>query len=762
MSTVLNKNLKIIHASTENSLIHLQVNELQYVLQQAIAINDIETMANATNLYTQSFVDINYKPVWLQSEFESNEWKIVFHKNKSIANSSSMVILWSDIKLEDGSFLTESQHENLLNTFKYWIINIDNPIINGGRLTSSGSNRVKLYNVLKLIECIILNGSVIRLSDMHLSLMSLDFLIDILISVSTVDEFGIPNYLKFKDNARKELLEASTYYMPAENRVCILNVFNFSENEYKQVNNFLFHKCMINDVFDSNEFRKIAFKRNLFSMMTKIDFFDGIIHKDYKPKEKFYGLYSSVESTENISNNIGCDEVNGIHLGGLVKLLKQLSFAANQSEIILDHTSFGKLNFNLIARLLEISERGRYKTLPIKPILNLMRDTFEFSFSNIDTILKSVIAIFEFQIDTSYGKISLNEISRSKFPDIVNQLYPDKICCGDYLSCHVDVDRRKVSLYSNTIINKFNILISSIQFLFAVFSAKRSSEISSLKPYSNLVPNINPDDADYNQLFSVESLVMKTGVGGPNETKAITQRPMIRSVARLMWKVEAFNKTIMQMGIELPSLFNLLTGSEKRLTFAKSPVISPYKYICDYFDMPFINENGVPKKLYFSNHQLRRFFAMMFFWSNGYDGLDSIRWMLGHSSSEHLYHYITESNSGAVLNGVKATHLVNEIQNGKLETIDLLRKAISQYYDVAQANIEIERLSDAVRDYVDDEDYETNPSYISDRDINAIEDTIYQLLHDDVIRLEPTFFSVERGGVTVQDYRMILEVRELF
>ncbi|MDN5419000.1 MAG: site-specific integrase, partial [Acinetobacter sp.] len=261
--------------------------------------------------------------------------------------------------------------------------------------------------------------------------------------------------------------------------------------------------------------------------------------------------------------------------------------------------------------------------------------------------------------------------------------------------------------------------------------------------------------------FSVKSLVMKTGVSGHNETKAVTLRPMILSIAKLMWKIESFNKKVIQLGINLPSLFNLLGSSEKKLNFPTSVTVSPYTYICDYFETPFINENGIAKKLYFSNHQLRRFFAMMFFWSNGYDGLDAIRWMLGHSSSEHLYHYITETCNGAVLNGIKAAHLVNEVHNGHLKTIDALRKAISQYYDVEQANIELERISDAINDYINDEDYETRPSYISDKDLSAIEDTIYQLLHQDVIRLEPEFFTIVREGKAIQDYRMILEVREL-
>lgn len=763
MSTVLNQNLKLVYSSAENPLINMQTDELKKTLKQAIAVNDLQTMANMTNLYTQSFISIEYKPIWLKSAFESNEWEIEFPKSKNLSQSSSTAVLWNKIKLDDGTFLIEPQHSKLLNTFKRWILNIDNPALNAGRLSNLATSRNNFYRVLKLIECIIFNAREINLSKMHLSLIDIDFLLDILISILTVDIYGAPIYLRFEEHTRNELIKASSAYEATENKKCLLNIFNFTIDEYNRANNFLIDRFVTkSNIFDYSKFKKFIFNNKKILLIKSNIFLKCMVHEDYHSIERFFGLYHPSQSTLKISNIKNDNEVGALNLMKLVKSLKQLSFSANHEKMQLDHTAFSKLNFNTVARLVDIAESGRFKTLPVVPTLNLMRNTFEFSFQYIDEILESVVDVFQFQVNRKKATFPLNTYSRSNFTDLVNRLYPDKLVCGDYMASNISMDIKKVSLYSNTLINRYNILITSIQFLFAIFSAKRSNEINNLKPYSNLAPDINPDDTGYDTVFSVESIVMKTGVGGDNETKAITQRPIIRSVARLMWKIESFNKKIIQLGIELPRLFNLLGGSEKALKFTNLITTSPYIYICDYFETPFINESGIPKKLYFSNHQLRRFFAMMFFWTNGYDGLDTIRWMLGHSSSEHLYHYITESNNGAVLNGIKAAHLVNEVQNGQLETIDVLRKAISQYYDVEQANIELERISDAVRDYIDDEDFKTRPSHISDADLNAIENTIYKLLHDDVIRLEPEFFTIERGGVAIQDYRMILEVRELF
>ena len=92
MSNILSQNLKLIYSSAKNPFANLQAEAIKEILKQAIAVNDIQTMANMTNLYTQSFISLEYKPNWLKCEFTDNEWKIVFPKSKTIKNSSSIAL----------------------------------------------------------------------------------------------------------------------------------------------------------------------------------------------------------------------------------------------------------------------------------------------------------------------------------------------------------------------------------------------------------------------------------------------------------------------------------------------------------------------------------------------------------------------------------------------------------------------------------------------------------------------------------------------
>ena len=176
-------------------------------------------MANMTNLYTQSFISLEYKPNWLKSTFTDNEWNIVFPKSKSIRNSSSIVLKWNEVKLDDGTYLGDPCHRRLLNTFKLWLINTDNPSINGGQLISSSTIRKRLYDILKLIDCIVINGAAINLSKFHLSLLSTDFLI--LVYTLTVDTYGVPRYLRFEEFARNKIIQASSIYPTTTNKLSL-------------------------------------------------------------------------------------------------------------------------------------------------------------------------------------------------------------------------------------------------------------------------------------------------------------------------------------------------------------------------------------------------------------------------------------------------------------------------------------------------------------------------------------------------------------
>ncbi|MEN5100315.1 hypothetical protein [Stenotrophomonas sp. TWI809] len=87
---------------------------------------------------------------------------------------------------------------------------------------------------------------------------------------------------------------------------------------------------------------------------------------------------------------------------------------------------------------------------------------------------------------------------------------------------------------------------------------------------------------------------------------------------------------------------------------------------CDWSELP-LNETG--QRNYLRQHQLRRFFAMAFFWGNGFGGLDTLRSFLGHTDVSHVYHYVSEAMPGAVLTGIKAQYVKDALSSSSSDEL---------------------------------------------------------------------------------------------
>ena len=137
----------------------------------------------------------------------------------------------------------------------------------------------------------------------------------------------------------------------------------------------------------------------------------------------------------------------------------------------------------------------------------------------------------------------------------------------------------------------------------------------------------------------------------------------------------------------------------------------------------------------------------MFFWSKSFDGLDTLRYFLGHTDIEHLYHYITEPLTGAVLNGVKA-HTLTEAYLGNsapsIKNIESLRDVLLKHFNVSDLEI---LSSDKIAHF----EKSTN-----------ISNKINYLIDENIIDLQPHFFSVlDEKNEKIQQFELILIVEDI-
>jgi hypothetical protein len=321
---------------------------------------------------------------------------------------------------------------------------------------------------------------------------------------------------------------------------------------------------------------------------------------------------------------------------------------------------------------------------------------------------------------------------------------------------------------ANSIVYFYKVMMGAIYVLTGALNTRRVSELISLLPVGNLKPrNINPwlsnDSGNFSD-FKLRFGVAKTGVGGKISLRDYVERPTPLIIAKIIHKIEKYNTVFIEKGycsIEDIALFNGIAfnnfGIHRLDTKQFNEAMS---YFCDYIKTPTTVVDGVTYRYYILEHELRKFFALLFFWSSGDKKIDSLRHQLAHSDVSYLYNYISESITGDVLNSTKATYLSHKFRNLKSTDLEKLNVALSNQFGVDSINLTttIDFMDLYFPDDVQDEDFHLS----IDSDILVqqakLEGQIQYLLDNDIIALEPEFFKNESNEST---FHFLIKVKDL-
>lgn len=778
--------LKLIQSVAKNSdsFFELSESDKHFVIQQSIVNGDFSALEGVANLFTGIYDYDEHNPYWLESEFTDPIWQIkIPYKSDFIEKT----INWESVILDDGEKLTNKKHKALLNAFKYWVTATDNPLQNGGKLLKPESVYQSINYVVSLVNAILLQGKKIRLAENHLKALNDDLFMSILINISEgSNENGIYN---FHNEVRSLLLSKVHYFddkkyqdfllkYPYINRnidtedavlgltiderikaCCWLNELGF----YKEGGN----KNGIYPTGNNNFLKNYIYKNRVLSI-------DGLVFRNLV--ELNLKQDRSITEFSAIPNADRSALISESLVENYIRTFKFLRVSGDNDCINgVSNLSLRHLTLSRVKEHTRLKKTGRFKTLPPKLVFSLIKSTYEYVFQYQSYILNSVLNVLIVGKQKSSKHLRIYEKSQYK-GTICERLEWSKAEALTLIDRElIDLGVKVLSVSSMDgdqfenirsnygLFDLYNVLMGSIQILLGSLMARRVDELISLKSSGNLYPNIDPSSekgkkTDYLLKFKVK----KTGNGGQYATNEEIKRPLPRSIALIIWNLEKFNQRVINAGINKGklSLFNNLTISNYCLTKIQSNSFNTHLDIaCDYFETPLVQfDNGELRRYYVRQHQLRRFFAMVFFWSRSFDGLDTLRWMLGHADVEHLYHYISENEPGSVLKGIKASYLVDAVQNRTLQDIDTLRSVIAKRYGVKEANISLSPLSDAIDDY--DDDFQTIPTIDDLKKKELLESQVLDLLEEDIITLEPEFFTVERNGETIQDFNLTLQVKE--
>jgi hypothetical protein len=138
-------------------------------------------------------------------------------------------------------------------------------------------------------------------------------------------------------------------------------------------------------------------------------------------------------------------------------------------------------------------------------------------------------------------------------------------------------------------------------------------------------------------------------------------------------------------------------------------------FVCDYFES---DVTAAGERYYVRQHQLRRFFAIMFFYTNSFGELDTLRWMLGHRDVEHVWRYLSECLEPKDIRMAGARYLTDLAINERLENYQNLQELLFGEFGTTSFSL------------VDE---------------NRIEDYLAGMLEEGKVRIEPQFFNDEHG-----------------
>ncbi|HCG6159850.1 TPA: integrase [Vibrio parahaemolyticus] len=782
----------------DHSLLNgLSAETLEEVINYSVANDDYRALDVITNIHTGIYGYDDRQPEWLKSSFPANKWVLRFGKKPK-------TIHWDTVYLDDGKKLTDTKHYNLLNSFKYWITAADNPLENGGKIISLRTAYQKVTKVIALINAVLMHSKELKLAKYHLLNVNDDFWLNILMKYA---EHGNVQGVYEIDKRTQVLLDNASQSVSDADAQTFKEKFPYITQDIAQDERFLFLVDRVKAcawLFEQGYYhigeciRYTGSSATLGELLLK----GKMLYHDIKlPNYAELNLKAPKRNSEYraVENKDTSTGMNHRSISAYIEAIRLIHTNLEREDAASISVLSERVSSDHIIQLVSLKRVGRTRTLPPTFVFNLVRQCYEFAKEHLPTeegavtLLDETITLLSKARSKSATKKSNtlrpSESSRTWNEELHREMsstergywfQTEALNClsSEYLKKGIQqvqaivegTEKRHERIRANeSLFDLFSVLQGAIQVLVGAIMARRQDELIKLKPHGNLSPNVSPfsekgTKTEYNLIFKVK----KTGSKGVNAT---IERPIPLSIARFIWQLEQFNIKVCELNLckGKLSLFNNLNSMRSQLSQVAHTTYNMHlDALCDYLGTDLVKyDNGEYRRNYVRQHQLRRFFAMAFFWSKGFDGMDALRWMLGHSDMEHLYHYISESETGAVLNGAKASVIVRGVVDStsdlaKLEGIEDVRKIIAERLTGDSSTpITIESVGEAAEDY-DDESYLTVPHISQLQKEQDIETEVIQILEEGRITLEPEFFTIEDAdGNTTQTFNLILKIKDL-
>ncbi len=645
---------------------------------------------------------------YLKSNFDEDVWNIELDGHNFSIDFS--------VNLTDGGILTKNR--NLLNTVKFWML--ANTLPEKGVAYSDSATNYRIKYVISIFDYINLKlGKEIKISkygfkllnDNHIKQM-INEIAENKLKTETIYNLSenLTNYFlnKIKDNSLPTILESNQFL---KNDLTLKNL-NLTEDQLGLVRAFLYTNNLYNK-------RKLG---NLHPNLTSIykEIYNGRCLASNKvfttlcPNELIVNIEDGFFQKEkqsmyefNKDNEVLSESNIPVYRNAITSINKLSHVDFKEETLLIPNADI----FNNIYNFTPITKPSqRFKTVPSHIIFKTIKKAIDFHFEYAEDIVLSyrniVKYMFENKIEKFY-KIPDKELIELLNGKLKNQVQQWKPVNGG------GINRFKEMRDNKSFYFILRAYYGATQFITGAIMARRQSEIISLKA-SESIDHIN------------KVMIFKRSKSTKNifGVKDTIELPIDEIALEMIANIEKIQNTLLDYKyLDKNTHLFLPISYNSPLTLPKTLNASNYNDSLDiFYDYVEVDcENN--KRYYMRQHQLRRFFAMAFFWGSGFGSMDTLRWFLGHTDVQHLYHYITESTEGGVLKSVKAQYVYETLDNQE-DLKDLLVKK----YGTSNFNL-IER--------------------------EVLEDYIEELIEENEVEVEPEFFNDDKG----KNYKILVKVK---
>lgn len=606
------------------------------------------------------------QPNFLKSNFLDDIWTIEY-------NDKRTSIIDFKVKMGDGLFLTNSKHQKTLNTLKYWII--FHTLDNENDRKSKTIMRESIFAILTFFDAFNIHRNDTQIEHYGFEYLSENYIKYILDLIANTSDKFISVY-QLKERVIEGYFKKHNIYFIGQLNESNIDNWNKFNNYYKNL--------LLKDLYPDTilkPVKKITIQNIQIDKNRNNQEYDNILN-EYKDDKNEKRNFLSIRTFKNV-----------------LMSLRKLDNYTNNFEY-----SVSLPNKNVLESIehfeTQYKNTGRFKTVPSNIVFSYVKKAIEFhyqygndiveTYSNFYNILKINNYNFDkFKYNQELETIFLNCLTPNlknfgveSIKSLDNKLYDGKE--------RFNILRKNIYFY-----DLLKVYYGAIQVVIGALMARRQSELASLKVGECI-------DENTSSLIFKQSKSTR-GIFGIKNTLYLPIDNLGIEMIKNLEKIHINRKG--ESLFSIPSIKNIFS-------FNNSVTNTTYSENIDFFIDYIQGELKDGKRYYIRQHQLRRFFAMCFFWGSGFGSLDTLRWFMGHTNVEHVYHYITESTSGDVLRNVKTQFLIENVEKYENLLSLIKNRYNTENFDLIDSN----DLEFYINDLLENEEIIVEPEFMLDNE----------------------------------------------